>query len=552
MTDESKFRAPRPLGQPQPSTAASTRVRRTEDPLAELARLIGQEDPFADFVAHRPADARSAGNLGIQRRTRPQEGRGYDGRPAERVERRRPLPRTPEPSSDEADAQEIPEAPHTNGRGAYAYGGSRPVPGTDDLPPAQRSHRDDGARALSRSQPRADVRGVDALHEHERLAPADARHARRAPARPANEDPAYDQYAGTDYDPDYVDDAYIPAHGDEFYEEAPRRRVKTWLLAGISAVALVVLGASGLFAYRAVFGVTNSGAPPVTIRSEAGPTKMVPGSTTKAAEAGGNKQIYDRVGGDQLPSGERIVSREERPIDSGSAAPGAAATRMPGGTVAAVPPTSPAPPAPAPAAPAPTEPRRAPTATVRADGTVVSDPARSAPPAPAQRAGTAPAANAPLALSGQSSTPALPPARPSSSAAQQQSDNPWASVTNSGQLSAPTPTSQAALTPQSTPGAAPTNPPPIVAVQQPAPAGSYVVQVAAQKSEAEAAATWQQLQQRYAAVLGAQQASIRRVDLGERGVFYRAQVGPFASRSQASEVCQSLKAAGGECVIQRN
>jgi cell division septation protein DedD len=130
-----------------------------------------------------------------------------------------------------------------------------------------------------------------------------------------------------------------------------------------------------------------------------------------------------------------------------------------------------------------------------------------------------------------------------------QSDNPWASVTGSNQLSAPVATNQAALAPQAT---APANPPPIVAVNTPPPAGSYVVQVAAQKTEADAAATWQQLQQKYSSVLGGQQASIRRVDLGERGVFYRAQVGPFGSRGQASEVCQSLKAAGGECVIQRN
>jgi cell division septation protein DedD len=95
-------------------------------------------------------------------------------------------------------------------------------------------------------------------------------------------------------------------------------------------------------------------------------------------------------------------------------------------------------------------------------------------------------------------------------------------------------------------------PPPAIAVNTPPPAGSYVVQVAAQKSEGEAQASWQSLQQRYSSVLGAQQATIRRVDLGERGVFYRAQVGPFSTRAQASEVCQSLKAAGGECVIQRN
>jgi hypothetical protein len=29
-------------------------------------------------------------------------------------------------------------------------------------------------------------------------------------------------------------------------------------------------------------------------------------------------------------------------------------------------------------------------------------------------------------------------------------------------------------------------------------------------------------------------------------------VGPYANRDQAYEMCQNLKAAGGECVVQRN
>ena len=41
-------------------------------------------------------------------------------------------------------------------------------------------------------------------------------------------------------------------------------------------------------------------------------------------------------------------------------------------------------------------------------------------------------------------------------------------------------------------------------------------------------------------------------DLGEKGVFYRATVGPFGSRDEAVQVCTSLKAAGGQCVIQGN
>jgi hypothetical protein len=530
MSEESSFRAPRALGQPQPqpSTAASSRVRRTEDPLAELARLIGQEDPFAEFVAQRPADPRAAGNLGIQRRTRPADGRGYDGRPTDR----RPPPRTRESNFDDAVDHAL-ETPRSNGRGAYAYGGTRAPRSDDTAPTPPRNLRDDAAVP---AQSPANDRATDSRRERERpVSRADVRQARRTTRH--DDDPAYDSYAGADYDPDYADDAYLPAHGDEFYDEAPRRRLRPWLLAGAAVIAVVVVSASGLFAYRAVFGVTNTGAPPVTIRPEAGPTKMVPGSTTKAADSGSNKQIYDRVGGDSSQGNERMVSREERPID-GSASP---PSRMPGGTVAAVTPV-PSQPAPAAASPstASTEPRRVRTVTVRADGSVVGDQNRAAPASTtAQRAGSAPASSGPLALNAPgSSGAAVPPARPS------QGDNPWASVTGN-QTSAPT--TQAAL-----PQGSGANPAPIVAVNTPAPAGSYVVQVAAQKSEADAASTWQQLQQKYPAVLGSQQASIRRVDLGERGVFYRAQVGPFGSRSQASEVCQSLKAAGGECVIQRN
>lgn len=558
MSDESRFRSPGAHGQPQAQpVAASSRVRRTEDPLAELARLIGQEDPFADFVAHRPADARSAGNLAIQRRPRAPEGRGYDGRPADRgAERRRPLPRTPEPAS-EYEIQQVEEAPRSNGRGAYAYGGTR-VPRVDAVPaPPPRSYREETTRASARPEPIA--RDAEPYHEHE----TPTRTLRRSSVHaPQADDAAYDQY-DADYDPDYADDAYLPAHGDEFYDEAPRRSLKPWLLAGVAVVGLVVVGASGLFAYRAIFGVTSNSTPPVTIRPEAGPTKVVPGPATKSADTGGNKQIYDRIGGEPPPGGERIVSREEKPIEQ-NAAPAATPSRMPAGTVAAAPPSAIAP-APVQANPPPppsafsTEPRRVRTVTVRADGTVVNEPSRPAPAAPAPRANTAAApaggstsASAPLALNNAPGGVALPPARPATSAAPQPSENPWASVSNSGQLSAPTPTTQAALAPQPTPGAVPQNPPPIVAVNTPPPAGSYVVQVAAQKTEAEAQATWQQLQQRYASILGGQQASIRRVDLGERGVFYRAQVGPFGSRSQASEVCQSLKAAGGECVIQRN
>jgi cell division protein FtsN len=45
---------------------------------------------------------------------------------------------------------------------------------------------------------------------------------------------------------------------------------------------------------------------------------------------------------------------------------------------------------------------------------------------------------------------------------------------------------------------------------------------------------------------------VKRVDLGEKGVYYRAFAGPFGSSEEASQVCNSLKSAGGQCFVQRN
>jgi cell division septation protein DedD len=94
-----------------------------------------------------------------------------------------------------------------------------------------------------------------------------------------------------------------------------------------------------------------------------------------------------------------------------------------------------------------------------------------------------------------------------------------------------------------------------VATRTPAPAagGAYVVQVSAQKSEAEAQSSYRSLQQKYPAVLGGREANIRRVDLGDKGgIFYRAQVGSFTTLEQANTFCGDLKNAGGQCIVQRN
>ena len=80
-----------------------------------------------------------------------------------------------------------------------------------------------------------------------------------------------------------------------------------------------------------------------------------------------------------------------------------------------------------------------------------------------------------------------------------------------------------------------------------------MVQVSAQRTEAEAQSSYQALQAKYSSVLGGRSTSFRRVDLGDKGgVFYRAQVGSFTTSEQASAFCNSLKDAGGQCIVQKN
>jgi hypothetical protein len=83
-------------------------------------------------------------------------------------------------------------------------------------------------------------------------------------------------------------------------------------------------------------------------------------------------------------------------------------------------------------------------------------------------------------------------------------------------------------------------------------AGGYFVQVSSQRSEADALASLRSLQEKFPSELGDRDAIIRRADLGAKGIYYRAMTGPFASADEADQLCRSLKAAGGECIIQRN
>lgn len=78
-----------------------------------------------------------------------------------------------------------------------------------------------------------------------------------------------------------------------------------------------------------------------------------------------------------------------------------------------------------------------------------------------------------------------------------------------------------------------------------------MVQISSQRSEAEAQSAFASLQGKYPGQLGGKQAVIRKVELGEKGTYYRAMV-PAGDSAEATQLCNGIKAAGGSCLVQKN
>ena len=79
--------------------------------------------------------------------------------------------------------------------------------------------------------------------------------------------------------------------------------------------------------------------------------------------------------------------------------------------------------------------------------------------------------------------------------------------------------------------------------------GVYVVQLASLKSAESATGAWTRLQGRHGELLGDLELILQRVDLGERGIFFRLQTGPFPNLATAQDMCRQLKAADLDCIV---
>jgi hypothetical protein len=94
--------------------------------------------------------------------------------------------------------------------------------------------------------------------------------------------------------------------------------------------------------------------------------------------------------------------------------------------------------------------------------------------------------------------------------------------------------------------------PPTVPDQEPAPRRpEFYVQVATHPDQIGAMSTLANLKQRYSQVLGDNPPSVRKVDLGAKGIWYRVLIGPFPTMGGAGELCGRLKGAGMACLSRK-
>jgi len=484
MADDQKprsYRSPDPLVRRTPATAKSG-----NDPLAELARLIGQTDPFGEY-----------GHGGAIRAAAPPTSAPPNFGPSDYFDSPQTSISAPPFPLRHPETLEQPQfAPPQRVRPAYVadqldtYNAAPPYPETQP------------------SDAHADAYGAD--------------------------DPSDDELGHEDAGA---------------YETAPEPKRRMNIMAIAVVFAMAVIGTATAFGYRAVFGSHASGPPPV-IKADTAPSKIVPPAT--AANRSQSKAIYDRV---PDPQDEKLVRRDEKPVEVKPAD----FKNIPPVTNIAAPPAA--------AAPAPvertpgngvisSEPKRVHTITIRPDqpaGAPVPVAAPPVPPIPMPPAQAHAVPVTPIA-------PAAPPTRVANAAPAVVTPPPRAAEAHAAApvhhtTAAPPHNGPLSLSPNA---AAPQQPMRTAAVTAAAPkavthaTGGYAVQVSSQRSEAEAEAAFRGLQAKYPNILGGRKPFIHKVDLGAKGTYYRTMIGPFASGNEATELCNGLRAAGGQCLIQRN
>lgn len=346
------------------------------------------------------------------------------------------------------------------------------------------------------------------------------------------------------------------------------RGARTALFTIIGAVIVVLIGGAAALYYRSTEG--GPAMPPPVIAADTSPVKIEPPkSQTTAENDTAGEAVYDRVSGNTQPTDEQVVDSTEEPREvarivlPSSQTEGNESVVRPvgdeGGDTAATDTSS--------AAPTADEigPRRVPTFTVRPDGTIIanSDGEDASASGQEMASGTsetqAPAASDTAASAAPATTAATTNAEAPAAADDTTTSSPAAQEpTELASAAASEPAAASTTAPAADDTEAPVNllneaeAQPASATQQPAtqaiPDG-YLVQVSSQRSMEQAEASFADIQQQYPSVLAGMKPVIQEADLGDKGIYFRVRVGPWASRDEAIRVCESLQAAGGSCFV---
>ena len=304
-------------------------------------------------------------------------------------------------------------------------------------------------------------------------------------------------------------------------EEVEPRRGRRGIMIAAALVGAIGLGGAMAYTYKTLVA-PSGGRAPVIKAADFGPNKVKPEVSDGKIVPHTDKKLLNRLGEDGAAPPARVVV----PTTS---APAADASDDPSGPrkVKIIPFTPGAPPPPQESAP----PRPAGPPMVSVPGVMLApgmpQPPPQGPPPSAARVPLPP-----------------PPAQPPVKAAPQPPVK-AASVPRT----APAP-------PQAAEPAPPVNPPvaktpvPKKPAAAAAPVAStsgtsgYVAVLSSKKSRMDALKAFADIQQKYGDVLASKTPDVQEADLGDKGLWYRAVVGPPGSRDAASAVCNQLKTAG--------
>ncbi|KQT07883.1 hypothetical protein ASG40_13360 [Methylobacterium sp. Leaf399] len=501
----------RELQQPAPQSAQAAAKG---DPLAELARIVGQDDPFRALLQVR--DARAASHQQAQggrieptfyedaryEDTRNEHARHehalYDDR---RAEGSGGHPHQPPAHALQAQAPEghAPQDP------AAGYGHGQPYDPAYGHPPDLSP-----ADAFNQYLASVEQGGYDAQGNPRSHGADDAGHA-------------------------FADDGAAPRNAAA---EKPRQRSR--LVSVGAGLAVLVVSVTGALTWRSLHTSGNGGSEGVpTIMADKAPLKIAPKTADGVEIPDQNKQIYDRTAKDgQI----RIVNREEQPVDVAQAA---RAAPRPAESAAT----------PATATPGTLneslgEPRRVRTVSVKPD----TPPPAQQRDVPAQAADTTPGAASTSVIpsmvmpgAGNDGTATTASLRPRSPKIPPAVPAPEAGTTTTAEAQPapaqkPKPAQKVAALPAET---APAAAVPVTS----GPVGGFSVQLGVRTSQAEAQAAFRQMQTKYSQLNG-QPPLIRQAEVNGKSIF-RVRVGPLG-KDEANSLCSQIQGAGGQCFVAKN